>query len=196
MTTLFSDEDPLERMVRAVEKVRERLQRAVRALEDAKVPYAVTGGHAVAAWVARVDEAAVRNTPDIDILLSRSDFEAARFALSKAGFELQRVKGTDMFLDGPGAKARDAVHVIFAGERVRSDDLMPAPEVNESESTPSFRVVAFEALVRMKLTSFRNKDRMHLYDMNDVELLDETWLTRLPAELSVRLKELLDTPGG
>ena len=28
-----------------------------------------------------------------------------------------------MFLDGPNAKARDAVHVIFAGEKVRSVDL-------------------------------------------------------------------------
>ena len=71
MTKPFSDEDILDRMVRAVEKVRERLHRTVRALEDAKIPYAVTGGNAVAAWVARVDEAAVRNTPDIDILLGR-----------------------------------------------------------------------------------------------------------------------------
>src|SRR5271157_6455837 len=52
----------LERMVRAVEKVRIRLLRAATALEQAKVPYAVVGGNAVAAWVARMDETAVRNT--------------------------------------------------------------------------------------------------------------------------------------
>lgn len=52
----------LERMVRAVEKVRERLARATSALEKAKVPYAVVGGNAIAVWVATVDEAAVRNT--------------------------------------------------------------------------------------------------------------------------------------
>jgi hypothetical protein len=194
MTSLQDDVDLLDRMVRAVEKVRERLHRAARALEDAKIPYAVTGGNAVAAWVARVDEAAVRNTPDIDILLRRSDFEAARFALSNARFESRCVKGIEMFLDGPHAKDRDAVHIIFAGERVRSDDLVPAPEVSESESTPSFRVVMLESLVRMKLTSFRNKDRMHLRDMIDVGLLDETWLKRLPDELSPRLKELFDNP--
>jgi hypothetical protein len=51
-----------ERMIRAVEKVRQRLQRAVAALEAAGIPYAVAGGNAVAAWVSRVDEAAVRNT--------------------------------------------------------------------------------------------------------------------------------------
>jgi hypothetical protein len=196
MTRLEDDVDLLDRMVRAVEKVRERLHRAARILEDAKIPYAVIGGNAVAAWVARVDEAAVRNTQDVDILLRRSDLEAAKSALSGAGFIFRHDKGVDMFLDGPNAKARDAVHIIFAGERVRTDDLVPAPEVNESELTPSFRVVAFESLVRMKLTSFRRKDQVHLLDMMDVGLLDATWLTRVPAELSSRLKELLDNPEG
>jgi hypothetical protein len=48
-----------------VEKVRDRLRRAVAALETNGVPYAVAGGNAVAAWVSRVDEAAVRNTQDV-----------------------------------------------------------------------------------------------------------------------------------
>src|SRR6266542_3821953 len=53
-----------ERMIRAVEKVRDRLRRATAALNKAGVPYAVAGGNAVAAWVSRVDECAVRNTQD------------------------------------------------------------------------------------------------------------------------------------
>lgn len=52
----------LERMMRAVEKVRARLLRATAALKAAGVPYAVIGGQAVAAWVATVDDAAARNT--------------------------------------------------------------------------------------------------------------------------------------
>lgn len=79
-----------ERMIRAVEKVRERMMRAVAALEKAGVPYAVAGGNAVAAWVSRVDEAAVRNTQDVDILLRRSDLEAAKGALFAAGFVYRR----------------------------------------------------------------------------------------------------------
>ena len=55
------------RMIRAVEKVRERLRRAVAALEAAEVPYALVGGNAVAAWVSRVDEAAARNTQDVEM---------------------------------------------------------------------------------------------------------------------------------
>jgi hypothetical protein len=156
----------------------------------------VIGDNAVAAWVARVDESAVRNTQDVDILLRRSNLEAAKSALSKAGFVFRHVKGIDMFLDGPHAKARDAVHIIFAGEKVRSANPVPAPEVSESEVTTSFKVIAFESLVKMKLTSFRDKDRTHLRDMIDVGLVDEAWLPRLLAELSVRLKELLDNPEG
>src|SRR5436190_22084288 len=101
-----------ERMIRAVEKVRDRLRRAVAALEAACVPYALAGGNAVAAWVSRVDEAAVRNTQDVDILLRRVDLPAATTALAKAGFVHRHAKGPDMFLDGPAAKARDSVHIV------------------------------------------------------------------------------------
>src|SRR5213595_2362149 len=75
-----------ERMIRAVEKVRERLRRVVAALQAANVPYALVGGNAVAAWVSRVDETAVRNTQDVDILLRRTDLPSAKAALAKAGF--------------------------------------------------------------------------------------------------------------
>src|SRR5260370_1483747 len=95
----------LERMVRAVEKVRKRLLRATAALERAQVPYAVIGGNAVAAWVTRVDPAAVRFTQDVDILVNRADLEAIKAALAPAGFVYRHAASIDMFLDGPKAKA-------------------------------------------------------------------------------------------
>jgi len=183
-------------MVRAVEKVKERLLRATAALEKANVPYAVAGGNAVAAWVARVDEAAVRNTQDVDLLLRRSDLDAATAALAAAGFVRRHVAGIDMFLDGPKAKARDAVHVVFAGEKVRDEYVLAAPAITESETITTFRVLSLEALVRMKLTSFRDKDRTHLRDLLDVGLVDATWLDRLSPALAARLRELLDNPNG
>lgn len=184
----------LERMVRAVEKVRLRLLRAATALEQAKVPYAVVGGNAVAAWVARMDETAVRNTQDVDILLRRGDLETAKNALAAAGFVYRHVKGVDMFLDGPEAKARDAVHVVFSGEKVRPEYLLPVPDVTDAEQTPEFRLLNLEPLVRMKLTSFRRKDQVHVLDLAEVGLVDESWVNRLPPELSERLRELLDSP--
>ena len=147
-----------ERMERAVEKVRERLLRAAAALEQAGIPYAVVGGNAVAAWVSRVDEAAVRNTQDVDILIRRQDLPAVIAAMAKAGFVHRHAAGIDMLLDGPGAKARDAVHLVFAAEKVRPEYLLPAPDVDESEvSRLRYRMLSLESLVRMKLTSFRRQ---------------------------------------
>jgi hypothetical protein len=183
-------------MERAVEKVRMRLLRAAGALDKAGVPYAVLGGNAVAAWVSRVDEAAVRNTQDVDILIRRDDLPAAVEAMSKAGFVYRHAAGVDMLLDGPDAKARDAVHLVFAGEKVRPEYVLPAPDVAESEAATSFRLLSLESLVRMKLTSFRRKDQMHLLDLIDVGLIDASWPQRFRPELAVRLQELIDNPEG
>lgn len=189
-----SGEVLLERMVRAVEKVRDRLLRATRALESAGVPYAVVGGNAVAAWVADVDPAAVRNTQDVDILLRRGDLDRATAAMSEAGFLYRHVRSIDMFLDGAGAKARDAVHVVFAQEKVRDTDPLPAPDVSECEPSDRFRLLKLDALVRMKLTSFWRKDQVHLLDMLDVGLIDRSWVVKVPVELAPRLQQLLDNP--
>ena len=121
----------LDRMVSAVEKVRSRLLRATAALESAGVPYAVAGGNAIAAWVSRVDEAAVRNTQDVDLLIDRTDLDRVKEALAAAGFVYRHVKSVDMFLDGPDAKARDAVHIVFAGEKVRAEYDTIAPTIDE-----------------------------------------------------------------
>jgi hypothetical protein len=178
----------------AAEKVKERLKRATAALDVAGVPYAVVGGHAVADWVGRVDEAAVRNTADVDILIRRSDLEAAKATLATAGFVHTRTLSLDIFLDGPNGRARDAVHILYAGEKVRPEHLTPAPEVTDSERTERYQLVLLEPLVYMKLNSFRTKDQMHLRDMLSVGLIDQSWTPRLPAPLASRLQQLLDNP--
>jgi hypothetical protein len=185
-----------ERMIRAVEKVRERLDRAVAALKGAGIPYAVAGGNAVAAWVSRVDEAAVRNTQDVDILLRREDLERTKSALAPAGFVFRHINSIGMFLDGPDAKARDAVHVIFALEKVTTDSLDTSPDVTEIYDSGAFPVVDLEPLVRMKLTSYRLKDRVHLLDMIGVGLIDASWPARFPVAIAERLQALLDNPDG
>jgi len=150
----------------------------------------------VAAWISRVDEAATRNTQDVDLLLRRADLSAAIAAMTPAGFVHRRAAGAEMFLDGPKAGVRDAVHLVFAAEKVRPDDSLPAPDVAESEATEPFRLLTLDALVRMKLTSFRDKDRTHLRDLIGVGLVDSSWVTKLPKELAGRLQELLDNPEG
>lgn len=195
-TVVSFGEDVLERMVLAVERVRERLRRATTALAAAGIPYAVIGGNAVAAWVSKIDPGAARNTVDVDLMINRADFEAAKTAMESAGFVYRRVLGVNMFLDGPDGRPRDAVHVIFAGEKVRAHYVAPAPDLTAVASHETYNLLALEPLVMMKLTSFRDKDRTHLRDLIEVGLIDHTWVSRLVPELAARLQELLDNPDG
>ncbi|MBX3444002.1 MAG: nucleotidyltransferase family protein [Planctomyces sp.] len=192
------DDNPIswERMIGAVEDVQRRLERAVRALEAAGVPYAICGGQAVAAWVSKIDRAAVRTTVDVDVLLRREDFPAAKSALEHSGFVHRHVRGVTMFLDGDAGRPREAVHVVFANEKVRSEYLESSPDVSERLPGPPFDVLELAALLRMKLTSFRDKDRTHVRDMLEVGLIDDTWIASLPRVLGDRLRRLIDTPEG
>lgn len=184
------------RIERAVENVKVRLRRVTDALNSAGVPYAVVGGNAVQYWVAQVDESVVRNTRDVDIILNRSDLAAAIKALENVGFIYRHSAGVTMFLDGADAKARDAVHVVFAGEKVREEYPETVPALDEYELSQDARILPLESLVKMKLTSYRRKDQVHIQDMISVGLVDSTWLARLSPQLRARLQELLDDPEG
>ena len=192
----YSGDALWERIERAVDKVKERSRRVTQAFNVAGIPYAVIGGIAVQHWVAQVDESVVRNTRDVDIILNEQDLDAAIVALENIGFIYRRSAEVSMFLDGPEAKARDAVHVVFAGKKVRDEYPEAVPNIDEYELIDDARTLPFEALVRMKLTSFRRKDQVHLLDLLSIGLIDETWLPRLSPELRRRLKELIDDPDG
>lgn len=185
-----------QRMIEAVQAVRERALRATAALERAGIPYAVAGGNAVAAWVSRVDRAAVRNTQDVDILVRRADFAAVKVALEAVGFVHATVMDVACFIDGPQGSPRDAIHLLFAGEKVRESYPLPTADVTERERADDYHVVALEALVRMKLNSFRRKDQVHLQDLISLGLIDDSWLSRCVPEHAVRLRQLLDDPDG
>jgi hypothetical protein len=186
--------DILDRMERAVAKVRERLLRATAALSQANVPYAVVGGNAVASWVATVDEGAVRNTRDIHLLVRRTDLPAVTAALEQAGFVRDELLEVVMFRDGVAGKPSEAVHLLFAGEKTRPDHLLPAPAIQTVNDPANFPVITLESLVLMKLMSNRRKDQVHVQDMIGVGLIDRSWLTKLPPALADRLKHILDTP--
>ena len=190
-------------MSEGIEKVKARLRRTTALLEAAGLPYAVIGGNAVAAWVSRVDDSVVRNTRDVDLLVRRSDMEAIITVMARGGFIHRSLsilggKGRiEMFLDVPGAKVRDGVRLIFSGEKVNPESLEPSPDVEHIDASHSdFCLIDLEALLTMKLTSYRDKDRVHLRDMMEIGMLDESWLERVPASLRDRLQALLDDPEG
>ena len=198
LNQLVREQEPyiFDRMFSAVEKVRERLDRACRALEEGNVPYAVIGGNAVAAWVATKDDGAVRNTRDVDLLLRDEDLDFASEALLKVGFCRNSVMDVIVFLDGPDGKPSQGIHILRAGIKVRETYATAAPTIDRSIMMDGKRIVELTALVGMKLNSFRRKDQTHLLDMIQVGLIDSTWPNRFEPSLALRLQELLDDPEG
>lgn len=180
----------------ALDEVTGRLDRITRALDEAEVAYALVGGQAVALWVATKAPAAVRTTKDVDILLRRDDLPKARAAANAIAMDYFEVVGVGMFLERSDPNPRKAVHLVWAGEKVRPEYPLPSPAVQERETLePGKYVVALSGLVRMKLMSWRDQDRLHLRDLIDVGLVDRDLLSTLPAELKNRLHQLLTESG-
>lgn len=185
-------DDTMDRVIQSIEKVQDRVRRFSKAMTPTGISYAVIGGNAVGYWVAQVNEAAVRFTRDVDVLIRRDDLPSVIKAMETAGFRYRHVRGIDMFLDGPQNKVADAVHLLFASEKVRPTDLVATPSVEDSIPGDGYQVLSLEALVRMKLTSFRLKDQTHLDDMLQVGLIDKSLKERLPIELAERFQAILD----
>lgn len=149
----------------------------------------------MAIWVARVDPGAVRNTPDVNLLLRRVDLTSAIRTLTQAEFSLQTEREGCVFLDGQPGEKRDLLQIVLERERNRPDDLLPNPDLTESVITSaSLVVLGLEALVRMKLISFRVKDRMHLIDLVAIGLVDQTWVAKYPQPIAERLQQVIDNP--
>jgi len=180
--------------VMAVERVEQRLRRVTAALDEAGVPYAVIGGNAVAAWVARVDPGATRTTKDVDLLVDRADGPRVDAVFQSLRFERHDLRKLVLFVDPDEPSKRSGVHLVWAGERVRSNYLCPAPSVSEFVMDPQgFRVLDLPGLVRMKLTSFRDVDRVHVADLIGVGRIDEGIRAALLPELRSRLDSIHDS---
>ena len=164
---------------------------------EAHVPYAVAGGNAIAAWVSRVDEAAVRNTQDAPIRFCAARiFPRPAKLWSKPDLFIVTSRALTYFSTGR-MRRRVTPFTLFLPPK-KSARIMQRPcrMFPNPEATETFRLLSLNALVRMKLTSFRDKDRVHLRDLMDVGLVDAGWLEKVPPTLRSRLQELLDNPEG
>ena len=185
-----------ERHLMAVDQLTQRLERITRALQEKNVPYALIGGQAVNVWIATKDTGGGRQTKDIDILLQRNDVPLAKAAGLAAGLDYFETIGVGMFLEQTDPNPRSGVHIVWADEKVRPDNLLPAPGVQDRvEILPGIFVVPLNSLVRMKLVANRELDRVHLRDMIEVGLIERSMLDGLPAELATRLDALLTDAG-
>ena len=178
----------------AVNRVERLVRRVSKALEKIRIPYAVVGGNAVAAWVATVDEDAVRATKDVDILVRRADLPTITAALNRLGLMPVEVLGVVMFVDRRRPNPRSGVHLLLAGERVRSDHRHAAPDPsNCRKSGAGFFIVDLPQLLAMKLQAFRDLDRVHVRDLMGVGLITNDIAATLPSDLRKRLQQIQDT---
>ena len=129
-------------------------------------------------------------------MVRRDDFDHVRFALEEEGFVYRHVAALDVFLDNEDASIRDAVHFIFTDGQARIQEPVTNHLLETSRNTGEFNVISLEALVQIKLTAFRDKDRTHLRDLIEVGLIDPSWLSKLPTELATRLQSILENPEG
>jgi len=188
--------NPFNKRYRAVDLVKQRLDRTCIEMRNASVPYAVIGGNAVAAWVATIDDGAVRNTRDVDILLREQDLDLATIALASAGFVRDSDRNVIVFLDGPDGKPSQGIRVLLAERIVREDYATATPRMDQAVDIEGRSIVELAALVELKLNSFRDKDRTLLRDMIQIGLIDSTCPKRFATNLGNCLQELLDDPEG
>lgn len=193
-TTVMMSGDELEVGERYMENLRKKALSVSQALREAGVPHAVIGGLAVAAHVARKDPMAQRNTQDLDILLRRADLESAKQAMVSLGYRFRKVVRLHAFMPKePGHSFVEGVHVIWAGEKVRADYVLPAPNVEARETylaDDGVQYLGLRELLVMKLTSFRLKDQVHIQDLLAQRLITKDIEAKLPPELRARLRQV------
>jgi hypothetical protein len=165
--------------------------RLAAALERAGIEYWVVGGLAVYVHVDQVDPEAARLTRDVDVAIARRDLERVAQAVQAQGLELRHAAGVDLLVDTRNPKNKRRVHFLFAGENVYPDDIAPIPELSAGVKTKGgFWIAPVADVVRMKLTSFRLKDKVHLQDLDGVGLITPEVEESLSGELRARLREV------
>jgi hypothetical protein len=179
---------------RHLEQLFEVLRRLAKAFAEAGIEYRVVGGVAVFLHVEERDPLAACLTSDIAGAVDRSDLPRITEAVRSFGFEYRRAAGVDMLVGARQPKARSAAHLVFVREKVRPDYLEPVPEFSPPVRGEEGLLLAPVAdLVRMKLTSYRLKDRVHLQDMDGVGLITREMEEQLSEPLRERLREVRAT---
>ena len=162
-----------------VEQLLDTVRRLVQAFTQAGIDYRVIGGVAVFLHVHERDPGAARSTRDVDIAVDRAQLRPIIEAVRPFGFAYRHAAGVDMLVDAREPKARSAVYVE------------PVPDFSPPAPTDEGVLLApVTDLVRMKLTSYRLKDRVHLQDLDAVGLITPAIEAQLPEVLRARLHEV------
>jgi hypothetical protein len=175
-----------------VEQLFAVMKRIHAALTKAGVEYRIVGGMAVFFQVSERDPNAARFTRDVDIAVARRDLQRITEAAEEFGFRYRHAAGLDILVDAEQPKARSAVHLLFTGEKVKPDSVEPVPDFSTAPTITQEGILLAPVadLLRMKLTSFRLKDKTHVVDLDSVGLITPEVEQTLPETLRLRLKQV------
>lgn len=172
------------------------LHKITNALTEKNIPHELIGGLAVLVHVEAVNPEHAMLTRDVDLMVLRADLERIKEAGVRSGFRFRHTAGEDMLLYGNTDRARNAVHLIFSGEKLRPNQATPNPLIapeRKSVLGEAVMVIPVADLVRMKLSSFRDKDREHVRILDTVGLITPEVENKLTPELRVRLQHVRET---
>jgi hypothetical protein len=158
-----------------------------------EVPHELVGGLAVLLHVEAADPAHSMLTRDVDLMIRRSDLKRVIEIAKRHGFRFRHAAGLDMLLYGDSDSARNAVHLWYSGEKVRPNQATPNPAISPERKKmhgQDFYVIPAADLVRMKLSSHRLKDQVHLQVMDAAGLITPEIEEALPKELRSRLRRI------
>jgi hypothetical protein len=173
-----------------VEQLFDRIQQLHQLLTAAGIPYRIVGGMAVFIHVSERDPLRARLTSDVDAAIDRRHLSAVIDAAQKVGWVHRHTAGIDMLLDAAQPKARSAVHLVFLNEKVLPEYSEAVPATTPVQTDEGIFLAPVADLVRMKLTSFRLKDRVHIQDLDGVGLISPEIEGQLPDLLRRRLQEI------
>ena len=177
-----------------VDQLFEVAGRLAKALSQAGIEYRVVGGFAAYMHVNEVEPMGARLTRDIDVAIDRADLDAIIEATRPYGFRYRHAAGVDMLVDAEAPKAHSAVHLLFIGEKVRKEYTEAVPIFSPAvQYENGISIISVADLVKMKLTSFRDKDRVHVRDLDGVGLITAEVEAGLSPTLQERLKHIRAT---
>jgi hypothetical protein len=129
-------------------------------------------------------------TRDFDLLVCRNDLQRIAETAESLGYHARKMMG-GYTLIRPEQDHAEAVYLHFAGERSKSTQPLPHPELHPEEKQLfgiSIPVAPLKDLLQMKVSSLGPKDLIHLEILDDLGLITADLEGELPPLLQERLK--------
>ena len=167
------------------------LERIVKALRDAGVHFEVVGGVAVNAHIYASHRTESFVTRNIDLLVHRHDLHRVAEAAQALGYAAKKMMG-GYTLIRPGQDLGEAIHLLFVGERSKSTQPLPHPELHPEEKrllNLNVPVAPLKDLLQMKLSSLCPEDLIHIETLDEVGLITPALEEQLSPILRQRLAE-------